>query len=384
MSTTQETKPTKKDLQFLLDRKAINPETREIDFIASTAAYDRVGDSIDQNGWELGNYLKNPVVLYGHDYSGFPIGKASRIEVRSGQLVIRIQFATREQNPDAEVAYQLAMGGFLSAVSVGFIPKEWSYRNETDGRPSGMDITRAELLEVSVVPVPCHPDAIVQARGLGFKSEELEKFLKATKPDEVLSTEQQIELARKNIENARRAKAEATPKEQPDNVTTPEPATTTPETQETDVVGQETEVVVSETQEAQETDSPEPAGDEPEGAKSLTVTLRAEDLKAVLAEEIERLKGEFAAELKAGRVLSRKNEQLLRDAHTMHDEACRKIRDVLDQLGETPDPDVDEEPKAAEPAHEIAATPQTFSAKDFLGAIETAATVAAARTTGRP
>lgn len=371
---TTETQAAKKDLQFLLDRKAINQETREIDFIASTAAYDRVGDSIDQNGWELGNYLKNPVVLYGHDYSGFPIGKASRIEVRSGQLVIRIQFATREQNPDAEVAYQLAMGGFLNAVSVGFIPKEWSYRNETDGRPSGMDITRAELLEVSVVPVPCHPDAIVQARGLGFKSEQLEKFLKATKPDEVLSTEQQIELARKNIA-ALKAKDDGEAEDPEADDEEPAPAADpAPEGGE----GEEDE----------EKNADDPDNDTTIDDKShLTITLKAEDLKEVIGAEIAKIKEQFAAELKAGRVLSRKNEKLLREALEMHDGACQKIRDVmaqLDAMEPDADPPVDEEPKALTPTdHKASSEAKPISVEDFLGSIETAAKVAAARHTGR-
>jgi phage head maturation protease len=41
----------------------------------------------------------------------------------------------------------------LKTVSVGFIPKERDPENQRI-------ITRAELLEVSFVPVPCNPNAL--------------------------------------------------------------------------------------------------------------------------------------------------------------------------------------------------------------------------------
>ena len=39
---------------------------RQIKFVISTEAVDRVNDSIAADGWELANFLKNPVVLWAH------------------------------------------------------------------------------------------------------------------------------------------------------------------------------------------------------------------------------------------------------------------------------------------------------------------------------
>jgi len=82
-------------------------------------------------------------------------------------LCQRIEFAT-EVNPMARIAYGLYKGGFLSAVSVGFIPFIW----EDGGAGSGSGpaprrrYLEQELLEVSAVAIPANPDALA----LGVKS----------------------------------------------------------------------------------------------------------------------------------------------------------------------------------------------------------------------
>ncbi len=49
---------------------------RTLSFTISTATADRDNDTIDVSGWDLRAYTKNPVVLWAHDYSSLPIGKA--------------------------------------------------------------------------------------------------------------------------------------------------------------------------------------------------------------------------------------------------------------------------------------------------------------------
>jgi HK97 family phage prohead protease len=126
--------------------------------LASTSAIDRQGDSIDQSGWLLNNYLKNPVMLWAHDYAELPVAKATGVQITSKGLELTFEFAPAEANPKAQQIKMLYDEGFLNAVSVGFIPQE---RN-------GNIIIRAELLEVSFVPVPANQEALRLAltRGL--------------------------------------------------------------------------------------------------------------------------------------------------------------------------------------------------------------------------
>ncbi len=146
-----------------------------LDFIASTATVDRYHEIIEPAGWRLDSYRRNPVFQNAHNYGDilFTLGKALSTEVRTvdgGQaLCQRIQFAT-EVNPVARIAYGLYKGGFLNAVSVGFIPLRWE-----DPPPAGSGAASGgprrryleqELLEVSAVAIPANPDALA----LGLKS----------------------------------------------------------------------------------------------------------------------------------------------------------------------------------------------------------------------
>jgi hypothetical protein len=69
--------------------------------------------------------------------------------------------------PVAECTLQLLRGGFLSAVSVGFIPMKYAF-SEEDGRTWGIDFLEQELLEFSVCPIPANPEALSEGRSAGI------------------------------------------------------------------------------------------------------------------------------------------------------------------------------------------------------------------------
>ena len=141
-----------------------------LDFIASTATLDRYHEVIEPAGWRLESYRRNPVFQNAHNYGDilFTLGKALCTEVRTVNggpaLFQRIQFAT-EVNPVARIAYGLYKGGFLNAVSVGFIPLRWEDGGTERGAERGASPRRRyleqELLEVSAVAIPANPDALV-------------------------------------------------------------------------------------------------------------------------------------------------------------------------------------------------------------------------------
>lgn len=134
----------------------------EIIGIASTASRDRDGESISQEGWDLESFRKNPVLLVGHNYSEYPVGKATDISVQDGKLVFKAVFSEATQK--AKEAYQLVKEGILSAFSVGFIPRDYD-------KSDSSVITKAELLEISLVPVPANPEAVVLAKSFSEKNE---------------------------------------------------------------------------------------------------------------------------------------------------------------------------------------------------------------------
>lgn len=168
--------------QFLKGFVTVDKEAGTFSMIASTADVDRQGESIDQAGWDLTNYKQNPIILWAHDYSALPIGVAEEIEVTDNGLVItRGRFASEEANPQAKNVQMLYDEGILRTMSVGFIPLE---RN-------GNIITKAELLEVSFVPVPANPFALSLAMQKGLKVEPalVELISKSVEPEPVVVPE---------------------------------------------------------------------------------------------------------------------------------------------------------------------------------------------------
>ena len=152
------------DKQFDTEVESMDNDTREITFVISTNSKDRDGDIISVDGWELDNWRKNPVVLWGHDYAGLPIGIGTKIWASDDRtkLYATVKFVESEIYPFADVIYRMVKSGYIRTTSVGFKPKEWKFIEDTDDG-DGMEFMRQELLEFSVVSVPANPEALVAA-----------------------------------------------------------------------------------------------------------------------------------------------------------------------------------------------------------------------------
>ena len=125
-----------------------------IEGYANFGAKDRAGDLIDPSVWSAGeslnNFKKNPILLFNHDYDE-PIGKVEDIDARTDGLFIRAKITAA-----AGKVYKLIADGILSTFSVGFrlLDAKWIGETET------FLITKVELLEISVVSVPCQQDSV--------------------------------------------------------------------------------------------------------------------------------------------------------------------------------------------------------------------------------
>lgn len=132
-------------------------------FIASTGNSDRYGDIIDQRGWELSAYRRNPVVLLNHQTNQLPIGKGL-VDIVDGNLMIDVVFDQEDEL--AQKVERKARNGFMSSVSVGFNPVQSISRSELPEEhkaysPNGGSyFPKAELLEVSIVTIPANSEAV--------------------------------------------------------------------------------------------------------------------------------------------------------------------------------------------------------------------------------
>ena len=168
------------------------PDSRKkekVSFVASSATPDRYGDIIDQKGWILKNYKKNPVVLLNHDSNQLPIGKGN-VYIRNDQLTIDVEFDS--EDPRAKEVERKAKKGFMNAVSVGFRPLESKSRSElpTDHKyygQRGMYYSKAELLEVSIVTIPANGEAtMLEQKFYNAMKEEILREVKEVMKDNLI------------------------------------------------------------------------------------------------------------------------------------------------------------------------------------------------------
>ena len=166
---------------------------RSVLFTISKEVVDRDGDILRASGVDFGNYMKNPVFLSFHNSREFPLGKVTKFWVEDNSVKAIVYFPTIEElstNPEqasekarlCDFCYCCYKTGMLNAVSVGFIPLEWTETKD------GYDITKWELLEFSDVAVPANQDAIAEAvKSFGLDESVVKDFLTTEKSGKRIS-----------------------------------------------------------------------------------------------------------------------------------------------------------------------------------------------------
>lgn len=152
----------------------------EYEFIMSDETIDRDGEVIKVDGWDLKNFKKNSILLWGHRHDIPGIGVVGAAVKQDGKLVAKkVRFATEGIYELADTVRGLVDDKVLKAVSVGYIPKKRSSPNQDDdddkstkGKKKPRVITEeAELYELSIVNVGSHPDALAVLKSVEQKAE---------------------------------------------------------------------------------------------------------------------------------------------------------------------------------------------------------------------
>jgi HK97 family phage prohead protease len=133
---------------------------RTFTFVASTARVDSQNDIISLDAWDLSRYLENPIILALHDQRSFPVASVSDIGVSQGALRGTMVFPPEGTGPESDQAYRLVQSGTLRALSVGFLIHDFEMMSNGVRR-----ITKAELLEISLVAAGANADAMVKSTG---------------------------------------------------------------------------------------------------------------------------------------------------------------------------------------------------------------------------
>lgn len=173
--------------------KAEDLGERSVQFTISKEVTDRDGDILRAGGVDFNNYMKNPVFLSFHNSREFPLGKVTKFWVEGNSVKAIVYFPTLEElstDPAqasekaklVDFTYHCYKTGMLNAVSVGFIPLEWTETKD------GYDITKWELLEFSAVAVPANQDAIAEAvKSFGLDESVVKDFMTTEKSGRKIS-----------------------------------------------------------------------------------------------------------------------------------------------------------------------------------------------------
>lgn len=151
--------------------------------VCTSERMDRSREIVRAKGLDVADHRLNPIFTVGHGWKT-PDGVIGRCEV-NGEYAVRpgtgvenstpFSAAFFQSGPQKEKAYQafeLVDSGVLRGVSIGFMIQPGGQQRFTapDGHPA-LEITRAKMFEVTVLPVGDNPDAVVRVveKGLGGK-----------------------------------------------------------------------------------------------------------------------------------------------------------------------------------------------------------------------
>lgn len=187
---------------MMIIRKTV-AERDGLDFVLSDETVDRYGDIIEAKGWDLRDFKKNPIALFGHQ-SSFPIGTWSNVRVEGTRLIGTLKLAAKGTSDRINELIGLVEQGVLRAVSVGFRPLE---NEPIDSKQpyGGQRYTKQQLLETSLVSVPANPAALAIAKSLHISEETLVLAFgeQATKRRDLSETGEQADIISRDLTRSR-------------------------------------------------------------------------------------------------------------------------------------------------------------------------------------
>lgn len=146
-----------------------------IEGYASTTDIDRSGDVVPKSVWEAGiqNYLKNPIILAQHDYDD-PIGRMVDYKIDDKGLWVKARISSA-----AEECFNLIKDKVLTAFSIGFRIMDAEYNSAAEV----FLIKELELVEISVVSVPCNQNTLFDLSKAFSDAADYQKFKQQFAPN---------------------------------------------------------------------------------------------------------------------------------------------------------------------------------------------------------
>lgn len=136
--------------------RALDSSKRTFKGWATTPAVDRVGDVIDP----LGASFKNPLPLLHQHRHDAPIGLVRFSKPTAKGIEFEAEIPEIDEPGPLKDRLDTAWGeiqhGLVRAVSIGFRPIKYAYRDD-----GGIDFQEVEIYELSSVSIPALPEAVI-------------------------------------------------------------------------------------------------------------------------------------------------------------------------------------------------------------------------------
>jgi HK97 family phage prohead protease len=193
--------------QFFLRHKKLKDNSLYIEGYANMATMDRDEEIIPAQAWDLKSFNKAGVILFNHDQNK-PIGKPVKVEVKNDGLYIKARISSSD-DPEIAKIRDLIEDGVLNCFSVGFRAKD---HNRLSG--GALEITKAELFEVSVVSVPANADSVFKLSTKYLQDVTcnpiVEEYLEMKHANKVLAFREELKKKRISIKKAEEKLIEVT------------------------------------------------------------------------------------------------------------------------------------------------------------------------------
>lgn len=143
--------------------------------IANANIVDRMQERLDPRGLDVTDYLKNAQLLAHHSYF-HPVGQVEELDIQEDGIHFRGWVgdpAKGELTPMQKEIRSLVAQRILKTVSVGFIPRKVRAPlfDDNGNMTEPCVIESWELLELSIVAVPCNQDSVFEIRSYTNKKE---------------------------------------------------------------------------------------------------------------------------------------------------------------------------------------------------------------------
>lgn len=143
-----------------IELRDFSPEDQALLCLMTNETLDHSNDSVKLPGVDSSLFPKNGPVLDCHDSSKPPVAVSGRPFISGDNLLAIARFPKPGISANSDQIKAAALARLLRGVSIGFIPKKWSFSKDPS-RPMGVDFSEIRLIEFSLVSIPCNPDCYV-------------------------------------------------------------------------------------------------------------------------------------------------------------------------------------------------------------------------------